>query len=98
MIEEADKDGNGEIDFDEFCLLMAKRVKEDTQDEELVEVFKLFDKNGDDIINARDLKEVFVELGTEVSLEDCNLLVELHDVDGDRHLNFAEFVSIMMAK
>ena len=67
-------------------------------DEELIEVFHLFDKNGDGIIDFKDLKEIFVELGTEVSLDDCQLLIELHDRDGDNKLDFEEFVSFLMAK
>lgn len=88
MIAEADQAGDGEeadgeIDFVEFCTLMAKRMKDSEPDEEMQEVFNLFDKDGDGIIDYKDLKEVFVELGTEVSLEDCQLLIELHDLNGD---------------
>ena len=70
MMKDADKDGNLEIDFIEFCHLMAAKVK-DNSEEELEQVFKLFDKHGKQEIDYRDLKDLFVELGTEVSKEDC---------------------------
>ena len=98
MIEEADEDHSGEIDFYEFCNLMAKRIRETDHDEELMEVFKTFDKNNDKTIDWRDLREVFVELGHEVSEEDCKLLVRMHDTDGDNQLNFEEFVHTIMAR
>ena len=98
MMEEADDDKSGEIDFKEFAILMAARLNDKEQHEELEEVFNLFDKNGDEIIDYRDLKEIFVELGTEIELKDCKLLIELHDDNGDGLLQFTEFVSFMMAK
>ena len=98
MMEDADDDHSGEIDFFEFCNLMAKRIKETEQDKELIEVFNLFDKNEDKSIDWRDLREVFVELGHEISEEDCRLLVKLHDTDGDGKLNFQEFVYTIMAR
>ena len=42
---------------------MGKKMAENEKEEELVEVFKLFDKDGDDSIDAKDLKQVFIELG-----------------------------------
>ncbi len=61
---------------------MGKRKSENEQDEELIEVFKLFDKNGDGYIDAVDLRAIFVELGQDkISEDDCEFLIQLHDVD-----------------
>ena len=68
------------------------------QDEELIEVFKQFDKNGDSYVSALDLREVFVEHGLEISLEDCQLLIKLNDPEGNGKLSFKEFVFAIMAK
>merc|ERR1712232_1193760 len=65
MMAEADEDESGEIDFKEFCMLMGKRRLESEQDEELIEVFRLFDKDGDGYINAVDSRAIFIELGQD---------------------------------
>ena len=35
MIKEIDEDGNGTVDFDEFLIMMSKKMKEIDSDEEL---------------------------------------------------------------
>ena len=38
-----DSDGNGEIDFDEFLSMMAKKLKETDLEEDIREAFRVFD-------------------------------------------------------
>ena len=100
MMEDADEDGSGEIEFQEFAILMGKKLAESEQDEELVEVFKLFDKDGDDKLNALDLKQVFVELGMQNDNmeDDCELLIKVLEPEEPGVLKFEEFVQAFMAR
>ena len=53
LIGEIDYNNDGEVDFNEFVVLMVKTLNEaDKAQEELVEVFMRFDKDGDGEISA----------------------------------------------
>ena len=54
MINGVDADGNGTIDFPEFSSLMARKMKDTDTEEELVEAFKVFDRDGHGFICRTD--------------------------------------------
>ena len=45
MIKKVDTDGSGEIDFDEFLLLMKHMVEEQDNEAGMIEAFKVFDRD-----------------------------------------------------
>ena len=97
MVSAIDVDGNGEVEFDEFIILMVQQLKkENMAEEELVEVFKVFDKNGDGAIGMDDLIARFAELGDPISENDARDMIRFCDVDDDGEFNFTEFVKVMM--
>ena len=98
MIREVDTDANGTIEFHEFCQLMAKKGKESERDSELVEVFRIFDKNDDQLVDATDLRIIFQELGEEITDRECQIMIDEHDTNGDNMLDFNEFVALMLSK
>ena len=97
LIGEIDYDGDGEVDFDEFVCLMVKTLNDaDKAEEELVEVFKKFDKNGDNVIDPQDLMVAFHELGYACEEEEAYEMINYFDNDDDNSINFSEFVQLMM--
>ena len=98
MINEVDADGNGTIDFPEFLSLMARKMKDTDTEEELVEAFKVFDRDGNGLISAAELRHVMTNLGEKLTDEEVDEMIREAGVDGDGHINYEEFVRMMMAK
>ncbi|KAK3165751.1 hypothetical protein QOZ80_1AG0037220 [Eleusine coracana subsp. coracana] len=98
MINEVDADGNGTIDFQEFLGLMARKMKDKDTEEELMEAFHVFDKDQNGLISAAELRHVMTNLGEKLSDGEVDEMVREADVDGDGHINYEEFVKVMMAK
>eukprot|EP01016_Furgasonia_blochmanni_P006090 TRINITY_DN1242_c0_g1_i3.p2 TRINITY_DN1242_c0_g1~~TRINITY_DN1242_c0_g1_i3.p2 ORF type:complete len:218 (-),score=95.73 TRINITY_DN1242_c0_g1_i3:180-833(-) len=98
MINEVDIDGNGTIDFPEFLSLMARKMKDTDTEEELIEAFKVFDRDGNGLISAAELRHVMTNLGEKLTDEEVDEMIREADLDGDGHINYEEFVRMMMAK
>mmetsp|Transcript_30898 Transcript_30898/g.49577 ORF Transcript_30898/g.49577 Transcript_30898/m.49577 type:complete len:546 (-) Transcript_30898:313-1950(-) len=89
MIENADKNGDGVIDFDEFKQVWYRKVLT-TNDQYIHRVFAVFDDNGDGFIDAKELHGV---LGDD--FEQILKMIEEVDENGDGKLSFDEFQKAM---
>merc|ERR1711865_725775 len=78
LVKEIDEDGNGEIDFDEFCSMIQTKMA-GTSVEEMHEAFKAFNKSGNGFLSAGEIRIVLEKMG-EIVTEDE--VVQL-DLDGD---------------
>ena len=98
MINEVDKDGSGKIEFKEFLDLFTQKMKDPDSEEDLIEAFKIFDKDGNGVISANELRHVMTTLGEKLSQEEADEMIKEADIDGDGHINYQEFVKILMSK
>ena len=98
MIDEVDIDGNGQIDFEEFVSLMNKRTKETDTEEEVINAFKVFDKDGQGLISCNELYHIMTTLGDKLTEDEVGEMIREADVDGDGFINYEEFVRMMMVK
>ena len=98
MIAEVDIDGNGQIDFEEFVILMNKRSKETDYEDEVINAFKVFDKDGQGLISCTELYHIMTTLGDKLTEEEVEEMIKEGDVDGNGFINYEEFVRMMMVK
>ena len=94
MINEVDADGNGTIDFPEFLTMMARKMKDSDSEEEILEAFKVFDKDGNGFISAAELRHIMTNLGEKLTDEEVDEMIREADVDGDGQINYEEFVKV----
>ena len=92
MVNEVDMDSNGSIDFTEFLAMMGADMK----DEEMREAFKMFDLDGDGLIDANEIKQGMKIMGEEVTDEEVLEIMKDLDVDGDGFVNYTEFHNMMI--
>jgi len=98
MINEADGDGNGTIDFPEFLTMMARKMKDTDSEEEIREAFKVFDRDGNGYITAAELRHVMTSIGEKLSDSEVDEMIREADKDNDGRIDYSEFVSLMFQK
>ena len=95
MINKIDQNSSGKIEFKEFLELFVKKLKDPDTEEDLIEAFKIFDKNGNGIISAAELKLVMTTYGERLTEEEANEMIKEADTDGDGFINYHEFIKII---
>ena len=96
MIIDVDEDKSETIDFKEFLGLMAKKMKENDSEDELIDAFKVFDRDDNGKISAHELRYVMLSSGEDLTEQVIQEMVLEADTDGDGFIDYEEFVRIMM--
>ena len=98
IINEVDLDGNGTIDFLEFLSLMARKMDDIDQEEELLKAFNILDMDKDKMISPKEIFHVMNTNGEKVTEEEVKEMLKEADVDGNGFIDYEEFVRVMMAR
>jgi calmodulin len=78
--------------------IMAKKMKDTDTEEELVEAFKVIDRDGNGLFLAAVLRYVMTNLREKLNDEEADEMIREAYVDGDGHINYKEFIRMIMAK
>lgn len=97
MVDDADEDGSGSINFQEFVGLMLKKQQGGQTREEIKQAFRVFDKDGSGYVSSSELKMVMSKLGVNFTDDELNEMVLEADIDGDGQVCFEEFYNMMTA-
>ncbi|KAD5317339.1 hypothetical protein E3N88_17285 [Mikania micrantha] len=94
LIQKADTNSNGFVEFSEFVALVSPELlpaKSPYTDDQLKQLFKMFDRDGNGYITAAELAHSMAELGHALTAEELTGMIKEADTDGDGRINFQEF-------
>jgi len=96
MKKEVDTEDTGEFDFPQLLALVQEH-KEDAvkTPDEVLEAFRVFDKDGKGVISVEDLKSHMSNLGERLQENEVVDLIKDADPNGTGLVNYEEFVKKM---
>ena len=95
---EFDKDKKSFLIYEEFNVLLTRKVVDSDVEEELLEAFRVFDKEGNGKISASELKHIMTTLGEKLTEEEVEEMMTEADFNGDGQIHYNEFVKLMLSK
>jgi centrin-1 len=98
MMTDIDKDGTGDIDFEEFLDVLTAGIGDTDNKEDIKKVFNLFDDDKTGYVSLQNLKRVAKDLGESMSDAELLEMIERADTDQDGQISFDEFYAIMSRK
>ncbi|ODV83243.1 hypothetical protein CANARDRAFT_177885 [[Candida] arabinofermentans NRRL YB-2248] len=98
LVNEIDTNGNSLIDFSEFLTMMARQIKEQDVEAEILEAFKVFDSDGDGKISQAELIRVLTTIGEKLTEQEAEQMMQAADTDSDGQIDIEEFAKILYGK
>eukprot|EP00294_Goniomonas_avonlea_P007084 CAMPEP_0114554350 /NCGR_PEP_ID=MMETSP0114-20121206/8167_1 /TAXON_ID=31324 /ORGANISM="Goniomonas sp, Strain m" /LENGTH=76 /DNA_ID=CAMNT_0001739399 /DNA_START=441 /DNA_END=671 /DNA_ORIENTATION=- len=75
---------------------MARKMKDTDTEEDIVEAFRVFDKDGAGTISAAELRHVMTNLGEKLTDEEVDEMIREADVHGDGVIDYRAFTKIIL--
>lgn len=98
LLNQLEISGDYKLNKEDFRNMMICFVGNKDPIDEIIDVFKVFDKNLSAQIGPTELAHVFAKLGLNLTEEESRILVQEGDNDGDSVIDFHEFIAIMISK
>jgi calcium-binding protein CML len=99
LLHKSDANNNGLIEFEEFVVMIGNDTTDEqiyTQ-EELLSLFRRFDRDGNGFISATELAYSMAKLGHPLTVTELGEMIREADMDGDGRISFLEFAAAMVS-
>lgn len=97
LIDVEDPNHKGTIDFAQFCKIMDERQHDKVSEKEIVEAFRVFDKDGTGKITVAELRHIMGNLGEKLTEQEVEDMVQQADVAADGTIQYEQYVKMMLS-
>lgn len=98
LLNEVDINEKGQINCKTYIDIISKLNRKNDTDDEIIEVFKIFDKDNSGLISTKKIMDVFLKIDENIKEEEVLQMIKECDIDQDGYLNFEEFCLLMKNK
>jgi len=91
MMEEVDEDSSGDVEFAEFCALMARQMYATGEEHQLRQVFNILDESGSGLVSKASLRYVILSLNLTQTAEEVD---DMFSVFRGPQLNFQQLYTL----
>ena len=95
LVDEVDEDGSGEIEFDEFLVLMSRQILNSDVVYDCEKAFDIWDSDHDGRITVEQVRSVFQRLPERPSEDEIEELIDIADADRDGMIDFNDLMNMM---
>lgn len=92
-----DSNENGSVEFEELVNSIAPVITQQSliDQDQLMEVFRSFDRDGNGYITAPELARSMAKIGHPLNFKELIDMLKEADTDGDGRISFEEFATVM---
>lgn len=96
MEREIDIDNTGEFNVNGLLVLVESRQENTvTSQEEVIQAFQVFDRDGKGTINVQELRQTMSNLGERLTEDEVNGMIKDADPEGSGEVDYVQFVKKM---
>ena len=95
---EPNLNGDPAVDFAEFLKLMQRKMYDTDSADEVIEVFRVFDKDSTGFVSASELRHIITTYSGTLTDEEIDEMIREAKVDRQGNIEYGDFVRMMMAK
>lgn len=97
LLANMDANGNGAVEFEELARAILPDMTEEilVNQEQILEVFRSFDRDGNGYITLAELAGSMAKMGQPLTYRELTEMIREADTDGDGVINFNEFAAVM---
>ena len=98
IIDSFDNDKNNNmIDFNSFLIIMARRKNDIDKEEDLLEAFRVFDKENNGKISARELRYVMMSSGEDLNENAIEDMIHEASSGQEDFIDYHKFVKLILS-
>ena len=98
IISAYDNDQNNKmIDFISFLDIISKKKEDIYKEEDLIDAFRIFDKEGNGKISSNELRYVMMSSGEDFNDNYIKELINESSVDHDDYIDYNKFVKLLIS-